>query len=213
MTTISVFTQPGCKDPLKDPHARTAGKGFQAGLEDWCRTKRAGAIFFWLTLRMVLFPLTLALSNTNLTVAWGGTAFLAFQEWRTGKTVYRQEDPPFSLPTHAPAPTDDEDTDPYTRRQPNADDEDDEYARGPFTDNNRYDGYNAAGAGRPSMDAYGAFSDPNPSGYGRTEYNQPEVSRTMQYADPYAQVRASIHTGGAAPPMPQPPQYDNTYQH
>lgn len=56
------------------------------------------------------------------------------------------------------------------------------------------------------MDAYGAFSGPEPTGYGRGAYTQPqpEVSRTMQYADPYAAVRASIHTGGGATPPYEP---------
>jgi hypothetical protein len=139
-------------------------------------------------------------------VAWLGTAFLTFQEWRTGKTIYRPEDPPFSLPTQHPNPPD-EDEDPYTRRQhTGTEDDHDEYdeSRSPFTDN-RYGGYSNP-AGRPSMDAYGAFSGPEPTGYGRGAYTQPqpEVSRTMQYADPYAAVRASIHTGGAATPPYEP---------
>lgn len=216
-TTISVATQAGCKDPSKDPSAKKAGKGFVNGLEDWCRTKRAGSVFFWLTLRKSDHNQCFSSSDLLHPVAWCGTAFLAFQEWRTGKTVYRREDPPFSLPSHhAPAPTDEEDIDPYTRRHNNnppiAEEDEDDYAQGPFTDSNRYNGggggggYNAAG--RPSMDAYGAFSDPSPSGYARGQYDQPEVSRTMQYADPYAQVRASIHGG----PGVQPPQYDNAYQ-
>jgi hypothetical protein len=107
----------------------------------------------------------------------------------------------------------------------------------PFTDHdhdeedNRYSGYSgyssnvssqppqvhtsyspAPAAGRPSIDAYGAFSDPAPSGYpaitSPTRQQsapripepdfEPRVSRTMQYADPYAAVRASIT---------QPPEY------
>lgn len=50
ITTISVFTQAGCKDASKDPSAEEAGDDFVAGLPGWCRTKRAGAMFFWLTL-------------------------------------------------------------------------------------------------------------------------------------------------------------------
>jgi hypothetical protein len=86
-------------------------------------------------------------------------------------------------------------------------------------------------AGRPSMDAYGAFSDPAPSGFGTASPNYssaygtaspahtatngvpiipepdvgPRISRTMQYADPYAAVHASI--SGQAP-LP-PPSYEN----
>jgi hypothetical protein len=146
-----------------------------------------------------------------LLVAWLVTMFLSFQEWRTGKTIYRPEDPPFSLPTQPIHQHDDEDNDPYTRNRRQTTEEDDEYDhhRSPFNDNNRYaDHDNNNPAGRPSMDAYGAFSDPNPSGYGRTAgYDQPPVSRTMQYADPYAQVSANIHHGSSTPPMPQPGQY------
>jgi hypothetical protein len=103
-------------------------------------------------------------------------------------------------------------------------------ARSPFSDDNRYSGASGGGyggggggygsgggggyaAGRPSMDAYGAFSDPAPSGYGASSPGagsgampQPGVSRTMQYADPYAAVRASIAGGGQAS---GPPSYDN----
>ena len=62
---------------------------------------------------------------------------------------------------------------------------------------------------RPSMDVYGAFSDPVPSGYSNPNpYSPPEpnrVSRTMQYADPYAAVRASI----TPPQQPGPPSYEH----
>lgn len=83
-------------------------------------------------------------------------------------------------------------------------------------------------AGRPSMDIYGAFSDPAPSGFGGASSGAgyaappaaaplappspsgaPALSRTMQYADPYAAVRASI--GGAAAlggGRSTPPSYD-----
>lgn len=73
--------------------------------------------------------------------------------------------------------------------------------------------------GRPSMDAYGAFSDPAPSGFGAASglasSNAPGMSRTMQLAaaDPYAAVRASIGgstaSGSPAPSAPAgPPAYD-----
>jgi len=62
---------------------------------------------------------------------------------------------------------------------------------------------------RPSMDVYGAFSDPDPSGYSNPDpYSQPEsnrMSRTMQYADPYAAVRASL----TPPQQPDPPSYEH----
>ncbi|KAJ8579271.1 hypothetical protein M405DRAFT_939214 [Rhizopogon salebrosus TDB-379] len=68
-------------------------------------------------------------------------------------------------------------------------------------------------ASRPSMDAYGAFSDPAPSGFGgvSTTYAPPpsdpatpRVSRTMQYADPYAAVRALLATSTTSPPSYEP---------
>lgn len=97
------------------------------------------------------------------------------------------------------------------------------------------------------MDAYGAFSDPAPTGFG-TSYGGgnassggyasqqsggygtspqrqtgggggppllpepdlgPRVSRTMQYADPYAAVRASIGGGSSTSPAGAPPSYEN----
>ena len=79
-------------------------------------------------------------------------------------------------------------------------------------------------ASRPSIDAYGAFSDPAPSGFAGgvapqgAQYSDsgPRVSRTMQYADPYAAVRASIasgqsNTGSVTPPTggPPPPGYSS----
>jgi len=97
------------------------------------------------------------------------------------------------------------------------------------------------------MDAYGAFDDPAPSGFGTAHqggysappggYSEsygtaspsrqytgppilpepdmggPMVSRTMQYADPYAAVRASIAAQqGPSSPTAGPPSYDSSYQ-
>ncbi|KAJ8580575.1 hypothetical protein M405DRAFT_834049 [Rhizopogon salebrosus TDB-379] len=49
------------------------------------------------------------------------------------------------------------------------------------------------------MDAYGAFSDPAPSGFGgvSTTYAPPP-------ADPYAAVRASLATSTTSPPSYEP---------
>jgi hypothetical protein len=75
-------------------------------------------------------------------------------------------------------------------------------------------------ASRPSMDAYGAFSDPAPSGFGGVSASYaptasesgsgaPRVSRTMQYADPYAAVRASLATStGTGAPAPTKSSYE-----
>lgn len=49
ITTISAWTEPGCKDATKDPNAKAGGTDFVNGLPGWCSTKKAGAVFFWLT--------------------------------------------------------------------------------------------------------------------------------------------------------------------
>jgi len=193
-TTISAWTQSGCKDASTDPSAKQAGKEFVAELPDWCRTKKAGAMFFWFSL-----------------IAWLAAVGLTFQEWRTGKRIYRPQDTPFVRPAEPPAHDEDDDEpfSPPSRRQT----EDDSYdnrppVASPFADSNRYTG----AAGRPSMDAYGAFDDPTPSGYDQPY--QPPVSRTMQIADPYAAVKASIHQGNNVSPnppiLPPLPSYNDT---
>lgn len=48
ISTISVWTQPGCKDPAKDPSAEEQGDPFKDGLPGWCNTKKAASIFFWI---------------------------------------------------------------------------------------------------------------------------------------------------------------------
>ena len=103
-------------------------------------------------------------------------------------------------------------------------------AQSPFSDNNRYSAapsstqtipstYATAPtapsipAPRQSMDVYGAFSDPAPSGFGAAPQlpqpnfgrplsppvESPRVSRTMQYADPYAAIRATVASGQTNP--------------
>ena len=47
ITTISAWTEPGCKNPDNDPHA-SLGDDFKKGLDGFCSTKKAGAVFFWL---------------------------------------------------------------------------------------------------------------------------------------------------------------------
>lgn len=92
-----------------------------------------------------------------------------------------------------------------------------ESANSPFADPHRYE----APASRPSMDAYGAFSDPAPSGFGNSNEEAPvlpevdvgpQVSRTMQYADPYAAVRAQIAAGGTPINATIPPPSYESYQ-
>ena len=43
-TTVSAFTQPGCRNPRTDPH-RQLGPRFRGQLRGWCNTKKAGSIF------------------------------------------------------------------------------------------------------------------------------------------------------------------------
>jgi len=204
ITTISAWTQPGCKNKDNDPNA-SKGDDFKNGLDGWCSTKKAGAVFFWLS-----------------TISWVATMVFLVLEWRSGKSTLKR-DPNFNPPSQMRAHEDDDDDD---------DDEESRYdapmasqapqlppmRRGtaeevssPFTDDHRYRGPDPVPAGRPSIDAYGAFDDPAPSGFGAPAAAPPSpgVSRTMQYADPYAAVRASLVGAPAGQPQaPQPPSYE-----
>ncbi|KAJ6577340.1 hypothetical protein B0H19DRAFT_1119297 [Mycena capillaripes] len=179
-TTISAFTEPGCKDASKDPNAKKGGDAFVKALPGWCSTKKAGAIFFW-----------------GAFIFWGASLVLLVLDWRR-------------LPAHPPARR------PTASESPSAYDPAASSGPNPFSDANRYaqPAPQTPVHGRPSIDAYGAFSDPAPSGFSpaapRFGSGGPPVipeqdlgprvgvSRTMQYADPYAAVRASI----ATPPAP-----------
>ncbi|KAG6811200.1 hypothetical protein H0H92_008562 [Tricholoma furcatifolium] len=216
IVTISAWTEPGCKDPNNDPHAKELGDDFKNGLSGWCSTKKAGGIFFWLAFG-----------------SWAASMVLLVLDWRSGKLTVASgpRDPPFRAPTHeddveegvAHDHEEDELEDEYTqveRPSPPAGGVDlgaytpashstryqstlsssDNHPSSPFADDNR------VYAGRQSMDAYGAFSDPAPSGFAQTQQEMPRVSRTMQYADPYAAVRSSI---GAASAASVPPSYDS----
>ncbi|KAA1467359.1 hypothetical protein DENSPDRAFT_832379 [Dentipellis sp. KUC8613] len=210
ITTISAWTQPGCKDASKDPNA-DKGDSFKNGLPSWCSTKKAGAIFFWLAFAF-----------------WAASFVLAVFDWRSGKSS-RPRDPPF----HPPADEDYGDEEsayeivPAARK---ATTDESNSLESPFSDNNRYSGSTAvvpevgytnpnkytasptAAQPRPSIDAYGAFSDPAPTGFGSPNpppalqpnlppptSEDPRMSRTMQYADPYAAVRATV-ASTATPP-------------
>jgi len=43
---VLAFTEPGCKNPENDPHA-SLGDDYKSGLEQWCTTKKASAVFDW----------------------------------------------------------------------------------------------------------------------------------------------------------------------
>ncbi|KAI0833715.1 hypothetical protein BC628DRAFT_1307480 [Trametes gibbosa] len=214
IVTISAWTEPGCKNPDKDPHA-DKGDAFKKALGGFCSTKKAGAIFFWLTF-----------------VFWCCTLTLAVLDWRNGKSS-RPRDPPFTHPMEASEGSEyghaNDDDDDYTeegsQHKPLTDNSNKPYS--PFSDTNRLSGVSSSpsyqqpastpfassqAAPRPSIDAYGAFSDPAPTGFAssfaappQVVDDTPRVSRTMQYADPYAAVRASIATGQTAPGSVTPP--------
>ncbi|KIK63222.1 hypothetical protein GYMLUDRAFT_41546 [Collybiopsis luxurians FD-317 M1] len=235
IVTISAWTEAGCKNPDNDPNA-SKGNDFKNGLSGWCSTKKAAAIFLWLAF-----------------VFWAASLTLLIINWRQGKLL-GPRDPPFERPTddeYQVGQTHDEDEDEdFTHIPPvqnAAANSGAPAGENPFNDSNRYSAassgaptysYAAASsytppASRPSMDAYGAFSDPPPSGFGTASPARasatppslpqpdlgPQVSRTMQYADPYAAVRASLASGqqrqqAAANTSPDPygatPAYDYT---
>ncbi|KAH7106457.1 hypothetical protein BKA62DRAFT_687206 [Auriculariales sp. MPI-PUGE-AT-0066] len=190
IATISSWTQAGCKDPNNDPRAKKLGDEFKDALGGWCRTKKAGSIFLWFA-----------------AAAYIASFVYVFFNWRRGKGTYdgNPMDPPFSHPEEPSHEMEDAVEDPYTRPRvsdlpPRLD------ATSPFDDSNRYSGYSAPT--RQSMDPYGAFNDDAPSGYDNGE--APGVSRTMQYADPYAAARGRVAQGSPqGGPQSGPPGYDN----
>lgn len=158
-------------------------------------------------------------------MAWIGTFVLTVLDWRNGKST-RPRDPPF---THPEEPTElDEEESLYEQPSRKSAYENSNSSQSPFSDNNRYSGVPSVGpsttslAGAPqlprqSFDAYGAFSDPAPSGFAAATSPPPfappispppdaSVSRTMQYADPYARVRSAVtqNVPAANPPTYQP---------
>ncbi|KIJ66810.1 hypothetical protein HYDPIDRAFT_108723 [Hydnomerulius pinastri MD-312] len=257
ITTISAWTEPGCKNANDDPNAKIS-KDFVAGLPGWCSTKKAGCIFFWLTFGF-----------------WLASLVLLIIDWRSGNLTTRPRDPPFTRPDIEEVEEEDEEpeepevtayqpvgsaappsaapsqTIPTTTAPPAAAAaprrstyDNSNTIHSPFADSNRwsdapstttattaaastaayrnsgYSGYATppAAASRPSLDAYGAFSDPAPTGFGGVsnsfappptgDPNAPRISRTMQYADPYAAVRASLavnsNSGSEGPPSYEP---------
>jgi hypothetical protein len=158
-------------------------------------------------------------ANTFRSVFWAASLTLTFLEWRKNRAS-RPRDLPFELPHDAEDGGDEVST--YEVVPSLRQDADDEI-RSPFSDAYRYSGASSTAIGsqgdysspkynipsapqpRPSLDAYGAFSDPPPTGFGAPpgDSGVSGMSRTMQYADPYSAVRASI----ASVPRTSPPSY------
>ncbi|KAF8882542.1 hypothetical protein BD779DRAFT_1496283 [Infundibulicybe gibba] len=244
IVTISAWTQPGCKNAENDPN-KSKGKDFVRDLPGWCSTKKAAAIFFWFAFAF-----------------WAASFIFLIFAWRSGK-LHAPRDPPFTAPHHIDDDADlEDDADaesayhhiPPTRHDSAPSYDNSHSPSSPFADNAnaRYSSATsyapssatspftpAPAAGRPSMDAYGAFSDPAPSGFGASAASSrptastdaygafsdsrtgppiipepdlgPKVSRTMQYADPYAAVRASLATQPSSSPASSavPPSYES----
>ena len=53
MADGAAFGAPGCKNADDDPHAEL-GDDYKAELGQWCTTKKACAVFIWLTTGMYL---------------------------------------------------------------------------------------------------------------------------------------------------------------
>jgi hypothetical protein len=142
--------------------------------------------------------------------AWATSLTFAFLGWRKNRDS-RPRDPPFEEPRDMEEEGDEESAYEVVKQDTDID------TRSPFSDAYRYSGASSTAVGsqggysspgkynipsaplpRPSLDAYGAFSDPAPTGFGApsSDSGVSGVSRTMQYADPYAAVRASV----ASPP-------------
>ena len=136
---------------------------------------------------------------------------LTYREWRKNRTS-RPRDPPFEQP-----PDGDEES---AYEVPSLKQDEDDTSS-PFSDAYRYSAASSTAIGsfgtpgtpkynipsapqpRPSLDAYGAFSDPAPTGFGGSPVDSgvAGLSRTMQYADPYAAVRASVASGTTQPSL------------
>jgi len=200
--TISAWTEPGCKNADNDPHA-SLGDTFKEALGGWCITKKAGTMFFWFAF-----------------LSWAATFAIVIMEWRAGKSRGRPRDPPFVNPVEHSQEDSDAASSYYPVATPGGNNrplshitEDEEEPQSPFADQPLQPRYGSMAApilppiqqGRQSLDTYGAFSDPVPTGF----MDPPEgVSRTMAYADPYAAVRANIGPRIGTPGAQAPPSYN-----
>ena len=165
--------------------------------------RQAPSFSGWHLVSFSLFEWTF-LAKIFDSVFWAGSLTLTFLDWRKNRGL-RPRDPPFEHP---------EEGDEESAYEVPSIKQDDSDAFSPFSDAYRYSGVSSTAVGnspsgyaspgkynipsapqpRPSLDAYGAFSDPAPTGFGAPpgDSGVTGVSRTMQYADPYAAVRASV---------------------
>jgi len=176
------------------------------------RKRQAPSFSGWLSVSCSLF------ANMFGPVFWAASLTLAFLEWRKNRGL-RPRDPPFEQPD-----MEEGDEESAYEGVPSIRQDIDDDTPSPFSDAYRYSGASSTAVGtsaafsspgkynipsapqpRPSLDAYGAFSDPAPTGFGApsSDSGVSGISRTMQYADPYAAVRATVATG----PRTSPPAY------
>jgi len=195
--TISAWTEPGCKNPDNDPNAKNGGDAYKRALPGWCQTKKAGCIFFWIS-----------------TMFWIASFVLIVLDWREGRPVLgaglrttssglggrKPRDPPFRPPTH-------DDAESIISREPRRNrgrdddygDDDDGEIQSPFADPRGVYSTTGGGQGRTSLDMYGAFSDPPPSGYAAGR--QPsEPARTTTTSPPPTRFHSSLPTQQQSPP-------------
>ncbi|OWT38574.1 hypothetical protein C362_03540 [Cryptococcus neoformans Bt1] len=181
IVTISAWTEKGCKNSSNDPHS-DLGDSYKNGLRNWCKTKKASAIFDWLSsiawstlliLTIITFRRQQKANHKELIVlppTSDGISYSNIQvvdEERLGDKsqsaqdyvpdIYRRTDTAYDLPVSART----------AYSQPSV-------VHHPMLS-------------RPSIDVYGAFD-----GDGMPRVDEP--SRTMQlaYTDPYAQIRQSL---------------------
>jgi len=213
IVTISAWTEPGCKNPDNDPNAKL-GDAFKNGLSGWCSTKKAGAVFLWIAF-----------------AAWTASTVLAFLDWRSGKSRRRARarDPPFTHPNdpsgYAPSihgglsgaeaheyeDDDDEDEEPfsYPGERRTAAPVVTPPQIPPFRGNSTGEGFGASPFGDEYRSSQGAVPgggvggfQPPPAAAPPTAAG-PGLSRTMQYADPYAAIKANLASGTAGDPAPE----------
>jgi len=120
----------------------------------------------------------------------------------------KPRDPPFRRPAH-------DDAESIISREPsrirrnhrreNDDDEDDDEIQSPFADPRGVYSTAGGGQGRASMDMYGAFSDPAPSGYAAgQQQTQPPTSsyygRATTASPPPAGIQSTLPSQQQSPP-------------